>query len=104
MIQKHCKDFWNGPFLLKICTKIQWFFSLTECICLYPNTKPVTLTTEKLASFQVMKDSLSNLTGLDFQDLNIQNNQLVTDSSNYVVGAALHQIIDNEPVHISFFF
>lgn len=76
---------------------------LTEKIRLNQNSKSLTLTKEEIESFENMKKSLSNVTVLAFPSSKANNYQLVTDSSNYAVGAALHQMIDNQPIPIGFF-
>ena len=57
---------------------------------------------EKL-SFDDIVNTLSKITPLAHPRENIQDYQLVTDSSNYAVGAALNQVINGEPVPVGFF-
>ena len=76
---------------------------LTELIKTHPNAKELTLTTEEKQSFSEMKKILSELSALPYPTSAITHYQIVTDSSSYAVGAALHQIIDGQAVPIGFF-
>lgn len=53
--------------------------------------------------FKNIKESLSSITALPYLNSKANNFQLVTDSSNYAVGAALLQMVDGQPIPIDFF-
>ena len=76
---------------------------LTETIKKNPNEKKLMLTTEAKEAFKEIKLILANLSVLSHPSAAATHYQLVTDSSSYAVGAALHQIIDSKPVPIGFF-
>lgn len=57
----------------------------------------------RISFFPILKKSLSSITALTFPDSNVKTNQLVTDSLNHAVDAALHQMINEQPVLIGFF-
>lgn len=76
---------------------------LTELIKMQPNAKELTLNTEEKQAFSEMKKILSELSALPYPTSAITHYQIVTDSSSYAVGAALHQVIDSQPVPIGFF-
>lgn len=79
-------------------------FPLTELIRLnQDNTNNLTLNESEISSFTNIKSALANINVLSFPNFECNNFQLVTDSSSYAVGAALHQMINNEPVPIGFF-
>ena len=78
-------------------------FPLTECIRINPNSKLLHFSEEEINSFSKIKTLLSSITPLSFPDPKQTTFQLVTDSSSYAVGAALHQMIDGEAVPIGFF-
>jgi len=60
-------------------------------------------TSDADASFEAVKQSLTNATVLSH--LNFESNvyHLVTDASNCAVGAALHQVVNGEPKPLGFF-
>ena len=76
---------------------------LTELARLHPKTNNLTLTPDAITAFQNIKQSLHDTTSLAHPAPNVRHLELVTDSSQYAVGAALHQIIDGKPVPIGFF-
>ena len=76
---------------------------LTECIRLNPNAKCLELSDLEKETFTKVKSILSNISPLPHPKSNVNSYQLVTDSSQYAVGAALHQMINNNPVPIGFF-
>ena len=76
---------------------------LTECIRLKPNDKNLILTDKELAAFTNLKDLLAATPSLAHPVADVHSYQLVTDSSAYAVGAALHQMVDGQPVPVSFF-
>ena len=53
--------------------------------------------------FEDIKQELANLTELAHPVTEATEYQLVTDSSKYAIGAALHQMVNNEPVPIGFY-
>ena len=78
-------------------------YPLTELIRLNPKAKSLTLSEGELEAFNDIKTKLSNVSALPHPQPTATNFQLVTDSSQYAVGAALHQMIDGKPVPIGFF-
>ena len=76
---------------------------LTEKIRLFPNAKIFELTNSEKFAFDDIKFKLDNVTKLAHPLPNADQYQLVTDSSNYAVGAALHQLVDGTPTPIGFF-
>ena len=76
---------------------------LTEAIKHNPAAKTMELSlAEKQASVTV-KDILTKVSALKHPDPEPMQYYLDTDSSNYVVGGALHQIINGYPVPIDFY-
>ena len=57
---------------------------------------------EKQAINYVMRE-FSNSSTLTYSQLNYTNYQSVVDSSNYVVSATLHQIVEENPIPVRFF-
>lgn len=76
---------------------------LTELIKNFPNAKSLTFPQEATESFLNIKDALNKTCTLSYPAPSICQYQLVTDSSQYAVGAALHQMISGQPVPIGFF-
>ena len=76
---------------------------LTERIRLEPKSKSIVLTESEKESFNKVIQTLANLNPLSFPSLQVSQYQLVTDASQFAVGAALHQMINNEPVPVGFF-
>lgn len=76
---------------------------LTERILLNQKSNSITLTKWEIESFKNIKSCLSSVTVLVFLNSKVSNYQLVTESSNYTVGVAPHQIIDNQPIPTGFF-
>ena len=68
-----------------------------------PNARELSLNKEENDCFIEIKTILSNLTALSHPVSSSTHFHLVTDSSGYAVGAALHQMVDNKPVPIGFF-
>ena len=54
-------------------------------------------------TFSSITNFLNNLTTHFYSDTDITHYYLVSDNSNYAVGAALHHMINNKPVPIGFF-
>lgn len=78
-------------------------YPLTESIKLHQKSKSLTLNEDSKAAFQELKKTLASAESLAHPIPNCQTYQLVTDSSQYCVGAALHQIVDSKPIPIGFF-
>jgi len=76
---------------------------LSERIRLSPNDKQLSLNNEEQTSFSNIQEALAKVTALPHPLPNVTQYQLVTDSSQYAVGAALHQMVDSQPVPIGFF-
>ena len=62
-----------------------------------------TLDESERQSFNSIIKELDDTFLLAHPEPNCTNYQLVTDSSNYAVGAALHQIVEGNPIPIGFF-
>ena len=60
--------------------------------------------TQELVAFNTTKQKLTEVSTLPYPDSSCINYHIVSDSSVYAIGAALHQIIDGIPVSIGFFF
>ena len=75
---------------------------LTERMRLSPKDKFTLNEKEKEAFHEIVK-TLSDTKPLAHPSSNVDKYQLVTDSSNFAIGAALHQMIDGQPVPIGFF-
>ncbi|KAL7643866.1 UNVERIFIED_CONTAM: hypothetical protein RMT77_005872 [Armadillidium vulgare] len=78
-------------------------FPLSEKAKLHPKDKQLSWTEEEIATFQEIKEALQNATTLPFSLPNVTHLQLVTDSSQTSIGAALHQMIDGQPVPVDFY-
>lgn len=76
---------------------------LTECIRMKPNHKSLELTDPEKQSFDEIKKVLSDLKALAHIQTGYTHFQLVTDSSQYAVGAALHQMVNDQPIPVGFF-
>lgn len=76
---------------------------LTEYIRLNPNSKHFELSKTERDAFDSIIETFNNLTPLAHPHLDAARYQLVTDSSQYAIGAALHQMIDGESIPIAFF-
>ena len=76
---------------------------LTECIRVKPNHKSLELTDSEKQSFDEIKKVLSELKALAHIQTGYTHFQLVTDSSQYTVGAALHQMVNDHPIPVGFF-
>ena len=61
------------------------------------------LSEKEKQSFDDVVKRLSDITALAHPHADVKEYQLVTDSSQYAVGAALHQVINGEPVPVGFF-
>ena len=76
---------------------------LSELARLNPSSKALSLSETKHQSFFNIREILSNVAELAHPKPSVSNFQLVTDTLQYAIGAALHQIIDNKPIPIGFF-
>ena len=78
-------------------------FPTTELLRLNPKSKSLVWSDGARASFDNLKHALSSCPTLSFPSLTATEYHLVTDSSNYAVGAALYQMIDTVPTPVGFF-
>lgn len=78
-------------------------FHVSELLRLHPKSKSLPWNDDAIASFNNLKQALCQCSILKYPSPNTSNYHLVTDSSNYAVGAALYELIDNKPFPISFF-
>ena len=76
---------------------------LTELIKAQPKSSNLGWTTEAEDTFKQVKHALLNAVALPHTNPSCSALQLVTDASQYAVGAALHQIVEDQPVPIAFF-
>lgn len=76
---------------------------LTDLIRDNPKLKKLVLPEDAKESFENIKYQLCNADTLNHPKSAVSHYQLVTDASQYAVGAALNQMIDNKPVPIGFF-
>ena len=76
---------------------------LTELIKLNQNAKHLDFSEAEKEAFSNIKQTLAELTALPHPVSSVTHFHLVTDSSSYAVGAALHQIVNDQPVPIGFF-
>ena len=77
--------------------------ALTEAIKHNPATKTLELGPPEKEAFTKIKYILAEVSALTHPDPDATQYHLVTDSSNYAVGAALHQIINGESIPIGFY-
>lgn len=75
---------------------------LTEKICVCSNTT-FTLNDLELQAFNNVKNKISEFPSLAHQRSEYTEYQLITDSSNYPISAALHQVVEGTPIPIGFF-
>ena len=78
-------------------------YPLSERIRMEPKSKSLQLSEEEKSSFANVKKVLADLSPLPHPDEKVTHYQMVCDASNFGIGAALHQMIDDEPVPIGFF-
>ena len=76
---------------------------LTEAIKQNPTAKVIKVSLAEKEAFVVVKGILAKATVLTHPDPDATQFHLVTDNSNYAVGAGLHQIINGNPVPIGFY-
>ena len=77
--------------------------AMTELIKNFPNEKCIELNEIENNSFENIKNELAGICSMPHPIPNVKNYQIVSDSSKYAVGAALHQMVEGEPVPIGFF-
>ena len=78
-------------------------FPLTELIRCNPKAKELKLSEKEISAFNEIKTILCEISALPHPTVGATQYQLVTDSSQYAVGAALHQMIGPNAVPIGFF-
>lgn len=78
-------------------------FPVTEILRLNPKSKSLEWSDEAIDSFNKLKQSLAKSPTLKFPSPEQSTYHLVTDSSSYAIGAALYQLIDEQPHPIGFF-
>ena len=78
-------------------------FPITEIAKHNPKSSSLEWDTKALSAFTAIKEEMCNVTTLQCTSPNSSTFQLVTDSSQYAVGAALHQMIDDKPSPVRFF-
>ena len=78
-------------------------YHLTELAKFNPKSSSLQWSKNAEISFNAIKQEIDKATTLNFTSPQHSTYQLVTDSSQYAVGAALHQMIDNKPYPIGFF-
>ena len=76
---------------------------LSELLRDQPAAKKLTWTEAADLSFSDLKQALANCPTLSFPSTDVSNYHIVSDSSNFAVGAALYQIVDSQPAPIAFF-
>ncbi|QQP52897.1 Galactose-1-phosphate uridylyltransferase [Caligus rogercresseyi] len=76
---------------------------LTEMIRVSDMKKDLIWTEKEISSFEETKNRLDSICCLPFLDPECNIFHLVTDASNYAVGAALHQIVDGKASPVQFF-
>ena len=76
---------------------------LTELAKHNPNSKSLTLSPAESKAFEDIKHQLFNTSAVPHPAPGMPQLHLVTDSSQYAVGAALHQIVDSQPIPIGFY-
>ena len=81
----------------------QVLLPLTNLIRDNPNSRELKLPDDARYSFNDIKQQLSTASILNHPKPDVTHYQLVSDAFQYAVGAALHQMIDNKAIPISFF-
>ena len=76
---------------------------LTELLKNHPKSKTLPWSDEAEKSFNALKQALIDCPTLKFPSPEASDYHIVTDSSNYAVGAALYQIIDTNPCPVAFY-
>ena len=78
-------------------------FNLTEMMKNNPKSKCFKLNEEAKDDFINIKNELASITALPHPASSATHYQIVSDSSSYAIGGALHQIVDGNPIPIGFF-
>lgn len=78
-------------------------FPLTERIKNEPKSKSLSLSDAEKSAVDKIRGILVNLAPLPYPDSDVSEYLLVTDASNYAIGAALHQVVKGVPVPIGFY-
>ena len=76
---------------------------LTELIRKNPTAKILVFNDEEKKSFKNVKNALANVSALPHPISTTTKYQLVTDSSQFAIGAALHQMLDGQAIPVGFF-
>ena len=76
---------------------------LTELMKNNPKSNQICLTDDEMKCFASIKKTLLNVTALAHPISNVTELHLVTDSSQFAVGAALNQIVNSKPIPIGFY-
>ena len=76
---------------------------LTDLLRNYPSTKSLPWSDAAERSFSDLKQALAECPTLSFPSPKASHYHIVTDSSNFAVGAALYQLVDSKPAPIAFF-
>ena len=76
---------------------------VTELLRYNPSSKSLPWNDSAQESFLALKHALASSPTLTFPSPEVIAYQLVTDSSNFAVGAALYQMVDAKPLPVSFF-
>ena len=78
-------------------------FPLSELLRLNPKSKCITLSSTEREAFDSVVEALCNAQPLSHPNSKNTYYQLVTDSSNYAVGAALHEMNNGNSIPIGFY-
>jgi hypothetical protein len=76
---------------------------LTEILKACPKTTALQLPMSALLALEKIKTELANIATIVHPSSNVKECHLVTDSSGFAVGAALHEIRNGIPIPIGFF-
>lgn len=76
---------------------------ITEMLRLNPSSKSLSWSDNEKECFQQLKQSLADCPTISFPCPDSSDYQLVTDSSNFAMGAALYQMINSNPSPVAFF-
>ena len=78
-------------------------YPITELLRLNPSSKELHWSESAVAAFNDLKRAFLDCPTLSYPSTKSSIYQLVTDSSNYAVGAALYQMIDSNPHPVGFY-
>ena len=78
-------------------------YPLTERIRIESKNADFELSKDEKVAFDQVKSVLTKISPLPHPDQSVSHYQIVVDASQYAIGAALHQVIDNQAVPIGFF-